>query len=405
MAKIEEDEPADTGGWINTFADLMNLLLCFFVLLFSMSTVDAQKYEAVVKSMSESINIFDGGGESMGQGPFIDSGTDQVVAISQYFNECESSGEDADATEDQSNQQPGESASEQGEHSDEGGQKSDDGQNKSDDTQAHDNADQQSQNQGQNTNEGETAEQQDQNAGQDTNQGQNSQDQNQGQDTNQGQNQDQNQDGQSQDQNQGGQQQDTETGNQGQQQDQNPQSHNDDNKTGDNIDRATVEAVEAQQEAEQKKRNEETYEEIMKAAEDRNLEDDISVQMDKKNQYVQITMNGALLFDSGQAEVKDSAKPLLSRLGNILKLYKGNRIQILGHTDAVPMSSAQFPNNLWLSMARATSVFEYMTEVKKLNPHNIETTGRGEYDPVATNATEEGRARNRRVEFRIYTNK
>jgi chemotaxis protein MotB len=69
------------------------------------------------------------------------------------------------------------------------------------------------------------------------------------------------------------------------------------------------------------------------------------------------------------------------------------------------MSSSQFPNNLWLSMARATSVFEYMTDVKKLDAHNLETTGRGEYDPVATNATAAGRARNRRVEFRIYTNK
>ena len=385
MAKIEEDEPADTGGWINTFADLMNLLLCFFVLLFSMSTVDAEKYEQVVKSMSESINIFDGGGQSMGQGPFIDSGTDQVVAISQYFNEFESSGDDAEATEDQSNQQPGESASEQGENKDQGGQKSDDGQNKSDDSQAKDNADQQAQDQNQ-------GQQQDQNQGQN-------------QDQDQGKNQDQNQDGKTQDQDQGGKQDDSETGQQGQQTDQNPQSQNDQNKTGDNIDKATVQAVEEQQAAEQKKRNEEAYEEVMKAAEDRNIEDDISVQMDKKNQYVQITMNGALLFDSGQSSLKPSVRPLLSKVGNILKMYKGNRIQILGHTDAVPISSGTYPNNLWLSMARATSVFEYMTEVKKLDPHNVETTGRGEYDPIASNATAAGRARNRRVEFRIYTNK
>ena len=385
MAKIEEDEPADTGGWINTFADLMNLLLCFFVLLFSMSTVDAEKYEQVVKSMSESINIFDGGGQSMGQGPFIDSGTDQVVAISQYFNEFESTGDDAEATEDQSNQQPGESTSEQGENDNQGGKKSDDGQNKSDDSQAKDNADQQAQDQNQ-------GQQQDQQQGQQ-------------QDQNQGKNQDQNQDGKSQDQDQGGKQDDSETGQQGQQTEQNPQSQNDQNKTGDNIDKATVQAVEEQQAEEQKKRNEEAYEEVMKAAEDRNIEDDISVQMDKNNQYVQITLNGALLFESGQATLKPSVRPLLSKVGNILKMYKGNRIQILGHTDAVPMSSGQFPNNLWLSMARATSVFEYMTDVKKLNPHNLETTGRGEFDPIASNATPEGRARNRRVEFRIYTKK
>ena len=381
MAKIEEDEPADTGGWINTFADLMNLLLCFFVLLFSMSTVDAQKYEAVVKSMSESINIFDGGGESIGQGPFIDSGTDQVVAISQYFNEFESSGEDAEATEDQSNVQPGESASKQGEHDDQGGQKSDDGKNKSDDDASKDNDKNQDQ-------QGATPEpgQADQNATPTPGQ-------------------DQNQDGKTQDPEQGGKQQDPDTGQKGDQTDQNPQSKNDDNKTGDNIDKATVAAVEAQQEAEQKEKNTEVYEEVMKGAEDKNIEDDITVQMDKKNQYVQITMNGALLFDSGKATLRDSVKPVLSKVGDILKIYKGNRIQILGHTDAVPMHSAEFPNNLWLSMARATSVFEYMKDVKHLDAHNLETTGRGEFDPIATNGTEAGRAKNRRVEFRIYTNK
>lgn len=382
MAKIEEDEPADTGGWINTFADLMNLLLCFFVLLFSMSTVDAQKYEAVVKSMSESINIFDGGGESIGQGPFIDSGTDQVVAISQYFNEFESSGEDADATEDQSQYNPGESASQKGEHNDQGGMKSDDGQNKSDDTANKDNTQNQDQNQGQtDQNKPGTTPEPGQNQNQDQNQGKNQDDQ------------------------QGGKQQDNETGNQGQQTDQNPQSKNDDNKTGDNIDKATVAAVEAQQQAEQRAANTEVYQEVMKAAEDKNVQDDISVQMDKNNQYVQITMSGGLLFDSGKATIKRSVKPILSKVGNILRVYKGNRIQILGHTDNIPMHSAEFPDNMWLSMARATAVFDYMVKVKKLEPHNLETTGRGEYDPIAPNATEKGRAKNRRVEFRIYTNK
>ena len=81
--KKREEETGIEGGWINTFADLMNLLLCFFVLLFSMSTVDADKYEQLVTSMSEKINIFDGGGNSIGEGPFVTVGTLQPVAISQ----------------------------------------------------------------------------------------------------------------------------------------------------------------------------------------------------------------------------------------------------------------------------------------------------------------------------------
>ena len=130
MANIEEEEAADTGGWINTFADLMNLLLCFFVLLFSMSTVDAEKYEQLVTSMSESINIFDGGGDSIGQGPFIDSGTKQIVAISDYFNEFASSGKEDDATQDQADVKPGTQSSESGQKDDNGGQDANDGENK-----------------------------------------------------------------------------------------------------------------------------------------------------------------------------------------------------------------------------------------------------------------------------------
>lgn len=348
MAKIEEDEPADTGGWINTFADLMNLLLCFFVLLFSMSTVDAKKYEAVVKSLSESINIFDGGGESIGQGPFIDSGTDQIVAISQYFNEFSSSGDDPDSSEDQSQSQPGESASKKGENNDQGGMKSDDGQNKSDDDSSKDNSDQKDPNE---------------------QQGQNNQ--NPSDDT---------------------------------KDNTDPNSKNEGQQQGDNIDKATVDAVEAQKAKEQKEKNEEVYSDVMDEAKNKNIEDEITVSMDKKNQFVQITLNGALLFESGQATIKDSVRPLLSKVGDILKTYKKNQIRIIGHTDNVPITSGVYPNNMWLSTARATTVFEYMRKVKKIKPKHMETTGRGEFDPIASNDTAEGRAKNRRVEFRIYTN-
>ena len=95
MARRKSEEPASIeGGWINTFADLMNLLLCFFVLLFSMSTVDADKYEQIVTSLSESIDIFPDGGKAVGEGAFVSSGTSQKISMEEYFNEFENSGED-----------------------------------------------------------------------------------------------------------------------------------------------------------------------------------------------------------------------------------------------------------------------------------------------------------------------
>ena len=66
-------------------------------------------------------------------------------------------------------------------------------------------------------------------------------------------------------------------------------------------------------------------------------------------------------------------------------------------------NNSTFKNNMWLSTARPTQVFEYFTEQKHLDPKTLETTGRSQYDPVADNKTEKGRARNRRVEIKIYT--
>ncbi|MCR4605647.1 MAG: OmpA family protein [Eubacterium sp.] len=345
MANIEEEEAADTGGWINTFADLMNLLLCFFVLLFSMSTVDADKYEQLVTSMSESINIFDGGGDSIGQGPFIDSGTNQIVAISQFFNEFESSGQDDDANQNQANLKPGTKADQTGEQTEQGGKEQNNGTENTDPEQANP-------------------------SGENSQNGENSDNQNQ--------------------QGQTGQQQD----------DKKPGE-----KDAQDIDKATEEAVEAKQAAKQKAKNEETYSDIMDQAQDKNIDDKINVNMDKKHQYVQITLNGALLFDSGSADIKASTKPLLDKVGDILKIYKKNQIRIIGHTDNVPTTpGGRYPNNMWLSTARATTVFEYLVKKKKIDPKSSETTGRGEYDPIASNSTADGRAKNRRVEFRIYTN-
>ena len=69
--KRQEDPPAGSPAWMATFSDLMNLLLCFFVLLFSMSTVDAAKFEAVAKSFQQTISILPGGAQAIGDGILV----------------------------------------------------------------------------------------------------------------------------------------------------------------------------------------------------------------------------------------------------------------------------------------------------------------------------------------------
>ena len=68
MAKRKQEEaPKGSPAWMSTFSDLMNLLLCFFVLLFSMSSVDSSKYEELVVSLNESFGIFKSGGSAIGE--------------------------------------------------------------------------------------------------------------------------------------------------------------------------------------------------------------------------------------------------------------------------------------------------------------------------------------------------
>ena len=87
MAKRKKEEPQKASAeWMNTFADLMNLLLCFFVLLFAMSTVDAQKFEMIAASFSQTFSIFSGGQTSIGEGMLLGNGVSQLNDLDQYMN-------------------------------------------------------------------------------------------------------------------------------------------------------------------------------------------------------------------------------------------------------------------------------------------------------------------------------
>ena len=99
--KKQEDVPKGSPAWMNTFSDLMNLLLCFFVLLFSMSTVDAEKFEKVIASFRSTFSVLPSGGASIGEGEMISSGVSQLEMFDIYYNEMANAESEGDAEEEE----------------------------------------------------------------------------------------------------------------------------------------------------------------------------------------------------------------------------------------------------------------------------------------------------------------
>ncbi len=270
--KVEESGGGE-ASWLNTFADLMNLLLCFFVLLFAMSTVDADKWDQLINSMQNSFSILSSGGNTVGEGLMIASGISQLELLDEYFKE-DTNSSDAEEQEPmdemESNQPEPEPVEELKEELEEAGLK---------------------------------------------------------------------------------------------------------------------ESEEMAQEIEQELAKQQIAEQV---------------EVDVDAQFVKLTLNGALLFDSAQSQIREDALPLVDKLSMILEQYSDNLIYIEGHTDNVPISNAKYESNDLLSAYRAFAVKDYIIEVTALDAARIRATGCGEYNPVADNSTPEGRARNRRVEIKIY---
>ena len=270
MAKRKEDAPAPgSPAWMATFSDLMNLLLCFFVMLFAMSSIEEAKLQEFVAAMNNTFSVFDGGASAIGDGFLISNGVSQLNELDQYIN---STGKTADSETD-----------------------------------------------GEDFNEFEMS----------------------------------------------------------------------------------PEAMEEILQDQMLQENEERVEEMEEAIRENDIADEVEVSFTA--QYVKLTMNGGLLFDSGSAQLKDEAKLIIDKVGLMLERYgNGGSIEIEGHTDNVPMKSAQYPSNEELSSARALSVFYYLLDTTSLDPINLKHAGMGERVPIADNATPEGRSRNRRVEILIY---
>lgn len=119
--------------------------------------------------------------------------------------------------------------------------------------------------------------------------------------------------------------------------------------------------------------------------------------------YVKLTLQGEFLFDSSRANLRTEAVSAIDAIANTLKNqeYSSYDIQIEGHTDNLDINNAQFPNNWILSSYRAYAVLEELLESHDFDPEKVAATGYGEYRPIASNDTLEGRAQNRRVEIKV----
>lgn len=127
------------------------------------------------------------------------------------------------------------------------------------------------------------------------------------------------------------------------------------------------------------------------------------VGVEQKGDEIILRFEDMLLFDTGKASIKPAAIPILSTVGNKLNTYiqEGYYLKIEGHTDNIPIRTAQFPSNWELSAARAIAVAKCFIEEMNFDPAFVSTEGFGEYKPIGDNSTQEGRAMNRRVEIKL----
>jgi len=137
-----------------------------------------------------------------------------------------------------------------------------------------------------------------------------------------------------------------------------------------------------------------------------NLENEIAagnVQIEQLRDGIKVNMSQEILFDSGSTSLGASGKEVLGRVASQLRGSR-NRVDIIGHTDNIQISpglKARFPTNWELAGARAASVVKLMQE-NGISGSRLQAVSAGPFSPRTSNDTEEGRAKNRRIEVRLY---
>jgi chemotaxis protein MotB len=128
---------------------------------------------------------------------------------------------------------------------------------------------------------------------------------------------------------------------------------------------------------------------------------DGNIEVQRLQGRLQVRALDKILFDSGSDEIKREGREVLQRVAGQIKKLAGHSVRVEGHTDNVPiLRNKRFPTNWELSAARATQVVRAFQQ-DGLDPTRLSAVGRAEYQPIESNASAQGRARNRRIEITI----
>jgi chemotaxis protein MotB len=133
------------------------------------------------------------------------------------------------------------------------------------------------------------------------------------------------------------------------------------------------------------------------------LINDQMIQVSSNELWLQIELKDSILFSSGSADTSEQAQKIFDEIANILKNY-ANPVQVEGFTDNIPINSVKYPTNWELSAARASAIVKYLA-IRGVAPERLSAVGYGEFQPVADNVTEQGRAQNRRVTIMVAKRK
>ena len=129
---------------------------------------------------------------------------------------------------------------------------------------------------------------------------------------------------------------------------------------------------------------------------------EIGITVNELGEYVRFTFPSGMLFNSGQAFLTPDAVEMIDYVAGFLARYPGHRIAVHGHTDNIPINTLQFPSNWQLSASRAIAVVDRLVSYHGFDPWMLDAVGMGEYRPIDSNDTAEGRANNRRVEVLVF---